>query len=136
MDNDDLYEALSIYAVPVKVHPQLNVLDGGKKNALNEVIPFTRDDLTDDPDVEAYNDPVVPRSSSAVLSAMMAQSLGGGGNTIPREYAWYSEREFRVGTLVECKGHIFQIDEVAPNDNTANIYVYYLKGDDALEPAV
>lgn len=136
MEIDGLYEALSIYAVPVKVHPHLNILDGGKKTALNEVVPFTRNDLANDPDVESYNDPVVPRSSNTVLSVMMAQSLGGGGNTIPREQAWYSEHEYREGTLVECKGHVFQINEIAPNENTASIYVYYLKGDDSLEPTV
>ncbi|KJW12866.1 hypothetical protein [Levilactobacillus spicheri] len=131
---DDLYEALSIYAVPVKVHPQLNILDGGKRTTMNEVVPFTHDDLVNDTEAEELLDPVVPRSSNTTLVAAMMQSLGGGGNTVPRLYTWYSDHKYREGTLVECKDHVFQVDEVGPYDNTANIYVYYLKGDDALEP--
>ena len=128
----DLYEALSIFGVPVRVHPMLNVMDGGRINAMNEVVPFTKADLDGDVDVESLVDPVVPQSSN--ITASLSESLSGGGNTVPRRYAWYSEHKYRVGTLVECLDHVFQIDQLADYDNVAGIFVYYLKGDDALEP--
>lgn len=128
----DLYEALSIFGIPVCVHPGMNVLDGGKTNAMNEAVPFTQDDLRGDEGVELLMDPVVPQSSNITTS--LATSLSGGGNTTPRHYAWYSEHKYRVGTLVECLDHVFQIDQLADYDNVAGIFVYYLKGDDALEP--
>lgn len=129
---EDLYEALSVFSVPLRVHPKLNVLDGGKTNSFNESVPFTMSDLYGDTAVQTLNDPVVPRSSN--ISSSIAQSLSGGGNTTPRQYAWYSEHEYRVGTLVETKGHTFQIDQIADYDNVASIFVYYLRGDDELEP--
>lgn len=128
----DLYEALSIFSVPIVVHPSLNVLEGGKVNGLNEVVPITGDDLAADNSAEKLSDPVVPRSSN--ITASLTQSLSGGGNTVPRQYAWYSEHSYEAGTLVECMSHVFQIDQIADYDHVAGIYVYYLKGDDALEP--
>ncbi len=127
----DLYEALSIFGVPIRVHPMLNVMDGGRINAMNEVVPFTKADLDGDVDAESLVDPVVPQSSN--ITANLSESLSGGGNTVPRRYAWYSENKYRVGTLVECLDHVFQIDQLADYDNVAGIFVYYLKGDDALE---
>lgn len=129
---EDLYDALSIFGVPIRVHPQLNILDGGKLNSMNEVIPFAKEDLDGDVDAEELTDPVVPQSSN--ITASLSESLSGGGNTVPRRYAWYSKHKYRVGTLVECLDHVFQIDEVADYDNVAGIFVYYLRGDDALEP--
>lgn len=128
----DLYEALGIFGVPVRVHPMLNVMDGKRLNAMNEVVPFTEADLDGDVYVESLVDPVVPQSSN--ITANLSESLSGGGNTVPRRYTWYSEHKYRVGTLVECLDHVFQIDQLADYDNVAGIFVYYLKGDDALEP--
>lgn len=128
----DLYEALSeSFSVPLVVHPTLNILDGSKTNLLNEAVPLTRADLENDVNAEKLNDPIVPRSSN--ITAYLAQQLSG-GNTIPRQYAWYSEHKYREGTLVECNNHVFQIDQLGDWDSFAGIYVYYLKGDDALEP--
>lgn len=127
---EDLYEALSVFAVPVRVHPAFNILDGDHVNALNEAVSFTRQDLDNDSKVERLNDPVVPKSSE--FSAEMAQLMSGGGDTLPTMYKWYSEHEYRCGTLVETKGHVLQIDKIADYDNVAGIFVYLLKGDDAL----
>ena len=127
---EDLYEALSVFDVPVKAHPALNILDGDHVNSLNEAISFTQQDLDNDSKVERLNDPVVPKSSE--FSAEMAQLMSGGGDTLPTMYKWYSENEYRRGTLVETKGHVLQIDKIADYDNVAGIFVYLLKGDDAL----
>lgn len=132
----DLYEALSFFSEPIKVHPTLNVLDGGKTNGMNEVVPFTAADLAHDSDVEELNDPVVPKTSNVTLAMSMAQSLDGGGNTLPRSYAWYSEHDYREGTLVECFGHVLQVEQKNPYHRHFGVYVYYLKGDDTLEPTI
>ena len=59
----DLYEALSIFGIPVRVHSMLNVMDGKRLNTMNEVVPFTDDDLNGDVGAESLVDPVVPQSS-------------------------------------------------------------------------
>ncbi|MGF7436763.1 hypothetical protein [Lentilactobacillus senioris] len=133
---DDFFEALEEFYVPVTVHPKLNVLRGGKTNALNELVPISRNDVVNDSDKVILSEPVAPESSNSVTTLAMAQSLGGGGNTLPRRYSWYSQHEFPIGTIVEYNDHILQIDTVTDYNHVAGIFVYKLKGDDSLEPTV
>ncbi|HBF73716.1 MAG TPA: hypothetical protein DDW71_00450 [Lactobacillus sp.] len=130
--NTELYEALSVFSVPIKVHPNINVLHGGKTDAFNESVPITANDLANDQSFEMLNDPVVPKQST--FSAEITQVITGAGSNLPRQLKWYSEHEYQTGVVVECKGHVYQIDQLADYDNVAGIFVYLLKGDDTLEP--
>ncbi|WP_268914113.1 hypothetical protein [Lentilactobacillus sp. SPB1-3] len=133
---DDFFEAIDGFSIPITVHPNLNVLQGGKLNKLNELVPIEYDDVVNDLDVIKLEEPVVPESSNAVTTLALVQSLGGGGNTIPRRYIWYSQHEFTTGILVEVDNHILQIDSVTDYNHMAGAFVYRLKGDDALEPTI
>lgn len=128
---NDIYEAINVYSTPIRVHPDLNMLDE-RLDDLGQQIPLKLADLTSDDNYDDLLDPVVPRSSAA--SSTINQNLANSGSSIPRQLAWYSENNYRLGTIVEYDNKIYQIDQIANYDQIANIYVYFLKGDDTIAP--